>query len=706
MCGIAGIIDLAGQRPVPLGIVEQMTRALTHRGPDEEGYLQRPGLALGSRRLAIVGLADGQQPVNNEERNVFAVFNGELFDHLERRAELEARGHRLVKHCDTEIIPHLWEELREGMWERLRGQFAIALWDERRRVLQLGRDRFGIAPLYWSRQGDWLLFASEIKGLLASGMVPARPDRRGLDHIFTFSALPGPVTCFEGVQCLPPAHFLAVTPGSSDAGSSAQIVERPYWQMDFPDAGDEERGEDPKKLVDDFEALLLQAVEERLRADVPVGAYLSGGVDSSMIVALACKLKGPAINTYTVRVDSPELDELDAASQTARHVGTKPPIVQEFRHEDALATYPELIHAVEAPVIDTSSAALLQLARKVHENGQKVVLTGEGADEWLVGYPWYKAAKILNLLDVVPGLPLSDRARRAYLRLNDTPHYPAAWRQRVEASVGGANAWVDAFGLLAISKLRFYGQGMREVMAREHPWGDLGFPTERAKRWSPLNRGIWIAGRVLLAGHLLQAKGDRVAMHSSVEVRYPFLDEDVFDFTARLSPRWKLRGFRDKRLLRLLAERWVPMSIARRHKVIFRAPLDSFHIDPEPPFVGQLLSEESLRRTGYFDVSEVRRWRTEFKKMRAGSLPAAVGGNGAGRRRGDATLAPHLHGRRTGRPAIWSPATTRGLTGVSAASPALRVPAISSRRRPDPMFDIARPLLMARRASSLRPICA
>ena len=175
-----------------------MTQAIIHRGPDEEGYFQRPGLVLGSRRLSIVGLADGQQPVANEDRSVSVVFNGEFFDYPEKRAELEARGHRLVTHCDTEIIPHLWEESQEGMFERLRGQFALALWDERRLRLVLGRDRFGICPLYWTRQGDWLLFASEIKALLASGMVPARPDLRGIDHIFTFSALPGPMTCFEG----------------------------------------------------------------------------------------------------------------------------------------------------------------------------------------------------------------------------------------------------------------------------------------------------------------------------------------------------------------------------------------------------------------------------------------------------------------------------------------------------------------------------
>ena len=620
MCGIAGIIDLVAQKSVPEGAIQRMSRALVHRGPDEEGFLERPGLALASRRLSIVGLADGQQPVSNEDRNVFVVFNGELFDYVERRADLKSRGHRFVTHCDTEIIPHLWEDHRDGMWERLRGQFAIALWDERRCQLQLGRDRFGIAPLFWSRQGDWLLFASEIKGLLASGMVPARPDRQGIDHVFTFSAVPGPRTCFENIQLLSPGHFLNIVPARGD-DSDPVVEERAFWEMDFPDQGTEERGENPKQLIDNFEKLLLQAVEERLRADVPVGAYLSGGVDSSMIVALACHLKGPDINTYTVRVHEPELDELDAATLSAQHIGAKLPVVQDFRDEDALATYPKLITAAEAPVIDTACAALLQLSGRVHSCGQKVVLTGEGADEWLVGYPWYKAAKLIGYLDLMPGVGLSNLARNAYLHANKVPHFPNAWRREVENSVGGPNAWIDAYGLLAISKLRFYSEPMREMARQSNPWTELNFPLERARRWDPLHRGVWIAARVLLAGHLLQAKGDRVAMHNSVEVRYPFLDEDVFDFLATLHPRWRLRGFRDKHLLRLLAERWVPKSVARRHKVIFRAPLDSFHMDPEPPFVADLLSDESLRKTGYFDLTEVKRWRNDFRKMRAGSLP-------------------------------------------------------------------------------------
>ncbi|MCX6977673.1 MAG: asparagine synthase (glutamine-hydrolyzing), partial [Verrucomicrobia bacterium] len=559
-------------------------------------------------------------PVTNDSASVTVVFNGELFDHLEKRRDLEKRGHHLKKLCDTEIIPHLWEEHQLGMLERLRGQFAIALWDEPTCSLLLARDRFGICPIYWSPQGDWLLFASEIKALLASRMVPARPDRRGLDHVFTFSSLPGPITCFEGVQLLPPGHYLHLTSPQDDHHPN-EISTHPFWAMDFPDRGDENPQENPQHLVDSFEQILLEAVGTRLHADVPVGSYLSGGVDSSMIAALACHLKGPAINTYTVRVDSPELDELDAANLVARHIKTKPPIVEDFRPADAVKSYPDLIRAAESPVIDTSCAALLQLARRVQQSGQKVVLTGEGADEWLIGYPWYKSNKILEGLNLLPGLRLGELARRSFLRLNNMPQYSRQFRRDVEDSIGGPNAWVDAYGLLSTTKLRFYSDSMHAVRMQSNPWADLQMPLHRAKHWHPLNRGVWIAGRVTLAGHLLQAKGDRVAMHSSVEVRYPFLDEKVFDFLAHLHPKWKLRGFHDKYLLRLLAKRWLPPSVYQRRKVIFRAPLDSFHLDPEPPYIGQLLSPESLARTGYFDSTAVQHWRKAFRQMRPGSLP-------------------------------------------------------------------------------------
>lgn len=630
MCGIAGILCLSGPAPLDASRVRRMADAIYHRGPDEDGYFQRPGLAMANRRLSIVGLADGRQPIHNEDHSVSVVFNGELFDYPEVRAQLEARGHNYRTHCDTEILPHLWEDHGEGMLEKLRGQFAFALWDENKQQLILARDRFGICPLYWTRQqtpwGECLLFASEIKALLASGLVPARPDPRGINHAFTFFALPGPVTCFEGIQTLLPGRYLRVQRGQ-DGG--ARIEERVYWEIDFPDRGQEER-RDFNRLgsnansptVDEFERLLMHAVERRLRADVPVVSYLSGGVDSSVVVALATHLRrqqgGRAIPTFTISVQDPELNERNEAALVSRHIGADTVVVDCGRQE-VLQTYPELIRAAEGPVIDTSCAALLMLARKVHSDGYKVALTGEGADEWLAGYPWYKVHKLLGMLDVIPGIELSQVARRAYLRLTGAPKFPWAMTERVQNAVGGPNAWLNIYGLFGSTKLRFFSADMWRQLGDHVPYEDLKLNLDRARKWHPLNRSLYLGARVMLPGLLLASKGDRVAMHSSVETRYPFLDEDVFDFLARLHPSWKMRGLRDKLILRYVAQRWVPRSIAWRRKAMFRAPLDGFHTTQLPTFVDQLLSPESLRKTGYFDVHAVRHWRKGFLHMRAGS---------------------------------------------------------------------------------------
>jgi asparagine synthase (glutamine-hydrolysing) len=627
MCGIAGIIDLAGRRPAPDGAVEAMADALFHRGPDEDGFLAAPGLCLASRRLSIIGLSDGRQPIFNEDRSVAVVYNGELFDYPEVRAELDGRGHRFATHCDTELIPHLWEEYGEGMWERLRGQFSAALWDEKCQLLVMGRDRFGICPLFWTRQnhsgGDWLLFASEIKALLASGLVEPRVDVRGINHAFTFFALPGSVTCFEGVNCLLPGHYLRVQ--LEPRGQNARVADRTYWEIDFPDRGHEDLADFRRlgsnansPLVDRFEELMVRAVERRLRADVPVVSYLSGGVDSSLVVALANRVLGRPVPTFTIQVKDPGLDETTEAQLVARHVGSEPVVVG-FGAAEVLNTYPELIRAAEGPVIDTSCAALLLLAREVHRRGFKVALTGEGADEWLAGYPWYKVQRVLDWADAIPGLPLSHLARRAYLRLTGAPRFPWALARGPEEVLQGPNAWLNIYGLMSLSKFRFYSQDLHRQLGDHMPYDDLGLNRERMRRWHPFNRSLYVGARVMLAGHLLASKGDRVAMNSSVETRYPFLDEDVFAFLAPLHPRWKLRGFCEKYLLKHLAQRRLPARIAWRRKAMFRAPLDSFNLDDAPAFVGQLLSPESLRRTGYFEPEAVYHWRQASRELRPGS---------------------------------------------------------------------------------------
>src|SRR5579883_152565 len=622
MCGIAGIIDLSGaNRPAPPGAIQAMAEAIYHRGPDEDGFLERPGLAFASRRLSIVGLADGRQPIHNEDGSISVVFNGELFDYPEMRAELEGRGHRFATHCDTELIPHYWEDHQEEFFSHLRGQFAFALWDSKRRRIILARDRFGICPLYWTQQGDWLLFGSEIKALLASGMVEAKPDPRGINHLFTFYALPSPVTCFDGVQLLPPGHYLRIQLGAN--GESGQVSERVYWQIDFPDRGQEDYASSGRQLADRFEETLLGSVTRRLRADVPVVSYLSGGVDSSVVVALASKVRGEPIPTFTIRITRPDLDESQEASLVARHIGTDP-IVVTCGQEEVLRNYAALIRAAEGPVIDTSCAALLMLAREVHKHGYKVALTGEGADEWLAGYAWHKMNWLISWLDIIPGVPLSQWMRRAVAPLVGAPRSAWKYRQRAQAAVGGPNAWLDIYNLMSMSKLHFYSPWMMKLMEDRSPFEELGFNLGRMRRWHPLNRELAVGARIQLAGLLLNAKGDRVAMNSSVETRYPFLDEEVFDYLAKVPPRWKLRGLRDKALLRVVAERWLPRSIARRRKAMFRAPFDSFQLEHGPEYVGELLSTESLRRTGYFQPEAVDHWRKSLRHLRRRTPQRAV----------------------------------------------------------------------------------
>ena len=623
MCGIAGILPLTRNAPIPAGVLPNMANAIAHRGPDEEGFLVRPEVALASRRLSIVGLADGQQPMCNEDRSIWVVFNGEIFDFRDIRADLAGRGHRLRTHCDTEVIAHLYEDHGEEFFRRLRGQFAFALWDERRRLLLLARDRIGICPLFWTRQrtadGEYLLFASEIKALLASGMVRAAPDPRGLNHVFTFLGLPGPATCFRGVQLLLPGRYLAAQPGS--AQQTPQVKCHAYWQLDFPDAGDEERG-NAGQLTDQFEARMLKAVERRLRADVPVVSYLSGGVDSGLVTALASHLRGPgsSLPTFTIAVMDEDLDESARAQALAQRLNA-PAHVVECAHAHLRDAYPALIRAAEAPVIDTACAALLMLARQVHAQGYKVALGGEGADEWLGGYSWFKIRRLANLLDPLPGQPLSEEAHRTFFRLHGLPRLPRRLARQYRDAVEGSNAWLDFYQLLGVSRLMFFNADMRAMALRDVPFENLDLPRDRMKRWHPFNRSVYLGGRIMLPGHLLAAKGDRVAMNAAVEVRYPYLDEDVVDFTAQLHPRWKLRGMRDKYLLRRLAQRWLPREVAWRRKAMFVAPFDSFHHHGErmPAWIDQLVGKDSLDRAGYFDAAAVAHWRNRLPAYRRGS---------------------------------------------------------------------------------------
>lgn len=617
MCGIAGIAALGGAHHVPSGAVRRMADAIAHRGPDAEGYFEDDGIALASRRLAILDVAGGQQPMASADGRAVAVFNGELFDYPETRRALEAKGHRFATRCDTELVPQLWQAHGVRMVDHLRGQFALAVWDRRQRHLLLARDRFGICPLYWARVrrdgADWLLFASEIKALLASGFLTPRPDLRGLDQVFHFLAVPGPATCFEGITLLQPGHTLALDLQPRDDVAPVRLQR--YWALDFPDRGAEDPG--GEHLVDELERALVTAVERRLRADVPVVSYLSGGVDSSIVAAIAARVRGETVPAFTVQIQTPGMDESGPAAMVGRHLGTDP-IVVPVADADLLATYPELIRAAEAPVIDTSAAANVLLAREVNRRGYKVALTGEGSDEWLAGYSWYKVHRLFGLADVGPGLALGHPLRRLLHRVVGASPAATEHIERVRASLGHHSAFHDFYSLLAVARGHFLASHTREALRDHNPYLALEPDLARLRRWDPVNQGVYWAARIHLAGHLLSLKGDRVAMNSAVETRYPFLDEDVVALLARVHPRWKLHGFRDKYLLRRVAARFLPRAIAWRRKKMFRARLDNFFAGPAPRFVQELLSDASLRRTEWFDAEQVRRW---WRRVREGRVP-------------------------------------------------------------------------------------
>ena len=616
MCGIFGIIDLTGRRSVPMTVLKRASNAMFHRGPDEEGFLQRPGFGFASRRLSIVGLADGQQPAFNENKTVSVIYNGEIFDHADWRHELKARGHHLTTSCDTELLPHMWEEYAEDMFAKLNGQFGLALFDEPKQKFILARDRFGICPLFWIRTTrfgtDWLVFGSEIKTILATGLVEPKPDRRGIDALFNFLAVPGPFSCFEGINVLPPGKMLTIARGR--IGEDATISERAYWTMDFPDQGQEARGQSERQVVDKFERLLYAAVKRRLCADVPVASYLSGGVDSSTVVAMARDVLGRAPATFTSKICDPKLDETARAAIISKHLDADPFVV-DCGSDEIVANYQRLLVATEAPVTDTSCTALMLLAGKVHDEGFKVALTGEGADEWLAGYPWYKIERVFEGMGIISGGRLHAGAKKMFYNWLGCSKDAVAYLERCVSSAGGPHAFQRFYDLLGASRFRFYSPGMLESLADHDPYASIETDLGRARRWHPINRGAFWAAKIYLPGQLLSLKGDRIAMSQSVEMRYPFLDNDVFDFLAGIDPNLKLKGLREKYLLRRVAEKWLPKSIAWRPKGMFRAPLDGFFLNKRPPYVDELLSEESLKKSGYFDPEAVLLWKRKYREL-------------------------------------------------------------------------------------------
>lgn len=607
MCGIAGI---ARSRPrgVDLPTLGRMAAAIHHRGPDGYGFLTGPQVGFAHVRLSIVDLAGGAQPLESEEGRVVVTYNGEAYNYKELTAELQGLGHRFKTVCDTEVLVHGWEEWGPRMFERLNGQFAFALYDRRTQEVILARDRFGVRPLFWAvRDGD-LFFASEVKALFASGEVAPEADPEGLDEVFTFwGALP-PRTPFKGVQQLPPGHYAVWKDGA--------LSVRPWYTLDYPEARDES-----PRAIQELDELMRTGVALRLRADVPVGGYLSGGLDSSITCSLAAAASPFALRTFSVAFEDPRFDESAWQNQLAGEIGSHHAVTHISPGVIAQA-FPDVIRHTETPLVRTAPVPMYHLARLTRERGIKVVLTGEGADELFLGYDIFKEVSVRLFSGRHP-----ESAARAALFDRIYKYLPGKgggefWKNFFLGAGGPDDplfSHLPRFNLTARIK-DFYSAPMRAAAAARDPLAELraGLPAAFAT-WSPLNRAAYLEMKTLLSPYLLSSQGDRMGMAHAVEGRYPFLDHRLYEFAARLPTSSKLLGLKEKEILRRWAKDVVPPSIRTRGKQPYRAPdAPSFFGDGAPAWVEEALSASRVREYGYFE-------------------PAAVDGLARRARRGQAT---------------------------------------------------------------------
>jgi asparagine synthase (glutamine-hydrolysing) len=616
MCGIAGIVDLTGNRPPDRHELESMITKLHHRGPDGYGYFDDERCGLAHARLSIIDLSGGSQPIHNTARDVWLVFNGEIFNYIELRADLEAQGHRFYTHSDTEVIVHLYDRHGLDFVHFLNGQFAIALWDQRQRRLVLARDRTGIRPLFYTRHRGRLIFASEVKAIFASGDVPRRLSMPAIGDVMTYWSALAPATIFEGIESLEPGHLLVV----SGDGSERRIR---YWDWDFAHQ-DSPGTRAVDSYVEELRELLVDAVRLQLRADVPVGAYLSGGLDSSAIAALVRQYNKAPLRTFSVAFEDAEFDESEFQQQMADHLGTQHTSIL-CRKGDIAEAFPRVIWHTETPILRSAPTPLMLLSASVRKHGFKVVLTGEGADEVFGGYDLFKEAKI----------------RRFWARQPQS-----RWRPRLldklypylRHSPGGARAMNDRFYGTGLDRTahpgfaheprwtttrrswQFFSAASRAAIGERDPMATvLRWLPERVTRFPPMGRDQYVEAHTLLSGYLLNSQSDRVAMANSIEGRFPFLDHRVIEFANRLPPSLKIRGLAEKYLLKRAVGTMLPESIVRRTKQPYRAPdSQSFFTDRGAvDYVEDLMSADRLRDAGYFDPVAVGKL---LNKCRAGRV--------------------------------------------------------------------------------------
>lgn len=603
MCGIAGILNLpANNTPPSQQELTRMLAAIRYRGPDESGIYLGNNIGLGNVRLSILDLSAGQQPITIRQGRYWIVYNGELFNYIEIRRSLESEGISFVTNTDTEVVLQAYAQWGVSCLQKFNGQFAIAIWDNLEQELFLARDRVGIRPLFYTRSGDRFIFCSEIKGIFQIPGVNRAINHKALSQIFTFWTTITPQTPFKDVYELSPGHYMKIRNGQMEATA--------YWSLQFPLPGDYSRNSFPES-VEELRGLFRDAVKIRLRADVEVAAYLSGGIDSSVTTAFIHEVEPRILNTFSIGFKDRTFDETAYQLEAASYFNTNHTAFTCTSGDIGHAFYDTIRHA-EFPILRTAPTPMYLLSKKVREQNIKVVITGEGADEMLAGYNIFKEAKIrrfwaqnpqsdirpLLLKKLYPYLPMMKDARTPILkmffgyRLNDTdhPYYSHLLRWHNTSRIQNYFSGEVQAGLSNYDPL---DEVSRTLAQNFNQYGDL------AKSQS-LESGIF------MSGYLLSSQGDRMAMANSVEGRYPFLDHRIIEYTATLPERFKLNCLNEKFILKKMMQGKIPESILKRHKQAYRAPVHTSFTGPDAPhYVKELTSASTLSSYGYFDDVKV-----------------------------------------------------------------------------------------------------
>ena len=613
MCGVVGYVGDPGPED-GLSLLRGLCGALRHRGPDDDGVLLLDGAGLGHTRLAVVDIEGGRQPMASRDGHVSVSFNGEIFNYVELRRELEDRGRHFRTTSDTEVLLQLYEEYGPDCVRRLNGDFAFAIWDARQRRMVMARDRIGVRPLFVTRRAGLVVFASEIKALLTVPGVRAEIDPIALDQIFTLWAPIPPRTAFKNIEELPPAHMLIVEDGRASLSA--------YWELAFPRRGEVRPARDEAAWRDEVRALLEDATAIRMRSDVPVGAYLSGGLDSAAVAALAARLAPAGLNTFSVTFDSAEHDESAFQAVMVDRLGTRHRSVACGGGAIARAFAAVVAHA-ERPILRTAPAPLYLLSGLVRESGMKVVLTGEGADEIFAGYDLFKEAKLRRFCARQPA-----SRRRPQLLRRLYPYLPGLQQQTPEslAAFFGSDADMVDDPLhshrprlrgTAATKM-FFGADLRATLRDYDAAAELVSRLPEAFReWHPLHQAQYLETRFLLPGYILSSQGDRMAMAHGVEGRFPFLDHRLVELAATIPPEMKLRGLREKHILREAVRDCLPAAILDRPKQPYRAPDSAAFFAPgEPDTVSALLEPEAVRAAGLFNPAAVARLADKCRRGR------------------------------------------------------------------------------------------